>query len=459
MHRERFMKGAVTNGVPSLKAEKIFDLMEKFGGYGFNKSHSAAYALIAYQTAYLKAHYPVEFMASLLTSEMHSTDGVVKYIAECRNNGIPVLSPDINESEMEFTVTGSQIRFGLVAVKNVGESAIESIVGARKEKPFESLFDFCERVDLRKVNKRVIESLIKCGAFDSTGDFRSKLMASLEDAVEYGQRIQKEKYDPQMGLFDIETSDHMINVPQYPDIEEWREKELLSFEKESLGFYITGHPLTRFEAVLDKFTNANTVSLQEVKDGAVVRIGGMVRSTKTIMTKKGEPMAFLTMEDKHGSIEITIFSTLYASAGDLLVEDNPILIQGQIEKDENSIKILADTVIPLEKAEETWTANIHLVLDVTRTKKDTLVKLRDILKKYPGSCEAYLDLNIPGKSEVIIALPPDIRLKPGPALTREVNSFLGYDAVETVCSDVRAPVNSNSYRGNNRKGKGYHGRS
>ena len=459
MHRERFMKGAVTNGIPSLKAEKIFDLMEKFGGYGFNKSHSAAYALIAYQTAYLKAHYPVEFMASLLTSEMHSTDGVVKYIAECRNNGIPILSPDINESEMEFTVTGTQIRFGLVAVKNVGESAIESIVEARKEKPFESLFDFCERVDLRKVNKRVIESLIKCGAFDSTGDFRSRLMASLEDAVEYGQRIQKEKYDPQMGLFDIETSDHMINVPQYPDIEEWREKELLSFEKESLGFYITGHPLTRFEAVLDKFTNANTVSLQEVKDGAVVRIGGMVRSTKTIMTKKGEPMAFLTMEDQHGSIEITIFSTLYASAGDLLVEDNPILIQGQVEKDENSIKILADTVIPLEKAEETWTANIHLVLDVTRTKKDTLVKLRDILKKHPGSCEAYLDLNIPGKSEVIIALPPDIRLKPGPALTREVNSFLGYDAVETVCSDVRAPVNSNNYRGNNRKGKGYHGRS
>jgi len=211
--------------------------------------------------------------------------------------------------------------------------------------------------------------------------------------------------------------------------------------------------------VLDKFTNANTVSLQEVKDGAVVRIGGMVRSTKTIMTRKGESMAFLTMEDQHGSIEVTIFSTLYASAGDLLVEDNPILIQGQVEKDENSIKILADTVIPLEKAEETWTANIHLVLDVTRTEKDTLVKLRDILKKYPGSCEAYLNLNIPGKSEVIIALPPDIRLKPEPALTREVNSFLGYDAVETVCSDVRAPVNSNEYKGNNRKGKGYHGRS
>lgn len=204
MHRERFMQGATDNSIPSDEAGKIFYLMEKFGGYGFNKSHSAAYALIAYQTAFLKAHFPLEFVASLLTSEMHSTDGVVKYIAECRSQGIQVLPPDINESDKTFTVTGSKIRFGLAAVKNVGENAIESIIEARNNGKFSSLFEFCERVDLKKVNKRVIESLIKCGAFDSTGAFRSRMMASLEDCVDYGQRLQKEKADPQIGLFDLD---------------------------------------------------------------------------------------------------------------------------------------------------------------------------------------------------------------------------------------------------------------
>ena len=195
--------GRGKNSVPPDKAKLLFDLMEKFGGYGFNKSHSAAYALIAFQTAYLKAHYLTEFLAALLTSEMHSTDGVVKYIDECRSHDVPVLPPDINVSDKEFTVTDGGIRFGLIAVKNVGEGAIEAILEERAQGPFTSLFDFCERVDLRKVNKRVIESLIKCGAFDSTGDPRARMMAALEDALDYGQRVQKERNNPQMGLFDM----------------------------------------------------------------------------------------------------------------------------------------------------------------------------------------------------------------------------------------------------------------
>ena len=227
-HREKFISGSVKNGVDRAIATELFDLIEKFGGYGFNKSHSAAYALIAYQTAFLKAHFAVEIMASLLTSEMHSTDGVVKFIAECRHHDIPILPPDINKSDTEFTVDGSQIRFGLVAVKNVGESAIESIIASRKDQPFESLFDFCERVDLKKVNKRVIESLIKCGAFDSTGAKRSQLMAALESALEYGQRVQKERTDPQMGLFDMGDKQASINAPALPEIGEWDEKQLLA---------------------------------------------------------------------------------------------------------------------------------------------------------------------------------------------------------------------------------------
>ncbi|MEA3428825.1 MAG: DNA polymerase III subunit alpha, partial [Thermodesulfobacteriota bacterium] len=255
-HTLRFMQGAKKNNIASDKAKKIFELIKKFGGYGFNKSHSAAYALIAYQTAFLKAHFPVELMASLLTSEIHSIDGVVKYIAECRSHAIDVLPPDINESGKEFTTVGSKIIFGLVAVKNVGEGAIESIVDARKSGKFSSLYDFCERVALQKVNKRVVESLIKCGAFDSTGANRRQMMESLEDVLDYGQRVQKERSGPQISLFDVGGSELR---PAIPVINEWDEKQLLSFEKESLGFYITGHPLTRYEALLDKFTNANSI--------------------------------------------------------------------------------------------------------------------------------------------------------------------------------------------------------
>ncbi|MBW1725030.1 MAG: DNA polymerase III subunit alpha, partial [Deltaproteobacteria bacterium] len=432
MHRERFMQGATDNGIPSDKAGKIFYLMEKFGGYGFNKSHSAAYALIAYQTAFLKAHFPVEFVASLLTSEMHSTDGVVKYIAECRSQGIEVLPPDINESDKAFTVAGSKIRFGMVAVKNVGENAIESIIEARDNGKFSSLFEFCERVDLKKVNKRVIESLIKCGAFDSTEDYRSRMMASLEDCVDCGQRLQKEKADPQIGLFDLQADQHAINLPRMPEIDEWNEKQLLAFEKESLGFYITGHPLNEYNDILEKFTNTNSSTLKEQNDSDDVRIGGLIRNTKIIKTKKGDLMAFVTLEDLHGSVEIIVFSTLYAKVHDLLTEDSSVLVRGHLQKDENSVKILADTVIPMDKAEETWSTSIHFNLDITRTEKALLEKLKDIFKRHPGSCRGYVHLLNPEKTETIIALSNATRLKAGSSLIREANRLLGYNAAETI---------------------------
>jgi DNA polymerase-3 subunit alpha len=410
--------------------------MEKFGGYGFNKSHSAAYALIAYQTAFLKTHFPVEFMASLLTSEMHSTDGVVKYIAECRSQGIEVLPPDINESGKGFTVSGKKIRFGLVAVKNVGGNAIDSIVEARAEGEFSSLFDFCERVDLKKVNKRVVESLIKCGAFDSTGQYRSRMMASLEESFEYGQRIQRERSDAQIGLFDIGGSQPVINFPQMPEIDEWDGKQVLALEKESLGFYVTGHPLSRYKDILEKFTNTDTIDLQERTDGAIVRIGGIVRSTKTIKTKKGHLMAFVVIEDLNGSVEITIFSSVYVKVYDLLVDDNPIIVQGQLQKDENTAKILADMVIPMKKAEETWSASIHFNLDITRTDKALLVQLHEVLGRHPGSCKGYVHLQSSGETETIIALADNLRLKAGSPLAKDVNALLGYNAVETKCSPV-----------------------
>ncbi len=452
-HRELFMNGTKKNNIDPQKAKNIYDLIEKFGGYGFNKSHSAAYALIAFQTAYLKAHFPVEFMAALLTSEIHSSEGVVKFISECKSHGIQVLPPDVNESGKEFTVVRDQIRFGLLAVKNVGEGAIESIIEARNDGKFISIFDFCQRVDLRKVNKRVLESLIKCGAFDSIGGYRSQLFAVLEDALDYGQRTQKERSDPQMGLFDSGQSESgMINEPHIPNLTEWDDNQLLAYEKEFLGFYISGHPLGGYENILEKFTNANALSINEIKDGAVVRMGGLVKNYKIIKTKKGEPMAFVTIEDIYGSIEVTVFSSLYASVIDLIVEDNPVLIQGQVQWNENSVKLMADSVISMEKAEEIWTANIHLIVDISRTTKDNLLDLYQILRHHPGSCPVFLHLKDPQKSDTIIALPENLRLKAGVPLNREVGAVLGQNAVRTVCRDIKCTNNkSNSKR--YRKGK------
>ena len=458
-HRQRFMEGSVENKIPEDKARQIFNLMEMFGGYGFNKSHSAAYALIAYQTAYLKAHFPVEFMAALLTSEMHSIDGVVKFISECRSHNIDVLPPDINESGVTFSAVGDKIRFGLVAVKNVGDGAIEAIIKEREENgSFGSLFEFCQRVDLRKVNKRVIESLINCGAFDSTKSTRAAMIASLEDAIEYGQIVQKEKADPQMGLFDMDGGDEVsINMPVMMDVKEWSEKEKLSLEKEALGFYVTGHPLDQYSHVIEKFTNVNAITIREIADKTPVRIGGTVNASKVIKTKTQELMAFATVEDREGSVEVVVFPSVYASAGDLLSEDTPVLVQGAAQVEENGVKILAEKIIPMEKAEDTWTVELRLMIDPAITDRSDLEKLCQILKKYPGTVRTFLHLKVSEKSETIVAVSEDMGVKYGASLKREIDAVLGYNAVETRCSDAAVAtrnseiVNRRSNRSFNRK--------
>lgn len=440
-HRQRFLKGAADNGIPEDKAAQLFDLMEKFGGYGFNKSHSAAYALIAYQTAYLKAHFPVEFMAALLTSDMQHADAVVKYSVECRKHGIPILPPDVNESGVEFVVRDKQIRFGLVAVKNVGEGAIESIITARKNGPdgtprrFDSLFDFCERVDLKKVNKRAIEPLIKCGAFDSVGARRSQMMAVLEDALDYAQRIQKERSDPQMGLFDMGPKKTLsLNLPSLPDVTEWDDRQRLAYEKEAIGFYVTGHPLERYDAVIEKFTTTGALALNDLSDGATVIMGGLINGIKIIKTKKGDPMAFVSLEDIQGTVEIVVFSSLYTQVADLLIADNALLVQGKLQKDENTVKILADTLVPMDKAEETWKTEIHIRLDMSRTERQLLVKLREMLNRHPGSCGVYLHLVDPDKTEATIELPETCQLEAGEKLKRDIDGLFGYEVLSMTCS-------------------------
>ncbi|MBU0991865.1 MAG: DNA polymerase III subunit alpha [Proteobacteria bacterium] len=452
-HRDLFMKGAVKNNVPEDKAKTIFDLMETFGGYGFNKSHSAAYALIAYQTAFLKTHYPVEFMAALLTSEMGNADSVVKFISECRSHNIFILPPDVNKSRKEFRVEKNSIRFGLVAVKNVGEGAIDSILQAREDGPFSSLFDFCERVSLRKVNKRVLEALIKCGAFDSTGDKRAQMMTGLEAAIDHGQRIQKEKNDRQLDIFSSFSNIKFksLNQPALPQLEEWREKNLLAYEKEALGFYISGHPLSRHEDILSRFTNANAITLNDVKDVKAVRIGGIVIGHKPFRTKKGDLMAFVTLEDMNGSIEVVVFPKVYETVSSLVIIDKAVIIEGEAKREENTVKLFAENIVPIEKAEETWAASISINIDADKAEEGAFIQLTDIIKKYPGTCPVFVNLRFPGKYETALELPDNLKLNISQAVIREIDTLIGYRSVETTCTEINLPAKKNGFNGRKKK--------
>ncbi len=444
-----FLEGAKANKLDPKKAEAIFDLMHKFAEYGFNKSHSAAYALIAYQTAYLKAHYPVEFMAALLSCDMDSTDKVVKNISDCREQGIDVLPPDINTSGLSFTVVGTSMRFGLGAVKNVGAGAIEAILEARTDGPFKSLYDFCERVDLRKVNKRVVESLIKCGAFDSTGATRSSQMEGLETASAYGQKLQEEKASAQVSLFGAEevSRGNSTGGMKLPDTPEWHDKEKLAYEKEALGFLITGHPLDRYIYDIKRLANTDIASMVEMADGSEVRICGIVAALKEITTKKGDRMGFVTIEDLTGSVEITVFSDIYAAASPLLKTDDPLLVVGKLEKGEKGCKVLimkggeenngkrfqrdrgpAGDIRLLADARAQTTKRVTFMLRADETAPEQMPLLKEVILRHPGNVPAAIQFLIPQRSRSFMPLAREMNVAASDELRLEVERLLGYNA-------------------------------
>jgi len=431
--RDIFLAGAEKAGIDLKKAGAIFDLMAKFAEYGFNKSHSAAYALVAYQTAYLKAHYPVEFMAALLTEDMGSTDKVMKNIADCRDMGIEVLPPDINASFQSFRVLGNSIRFGLGAVKNVGGGAIESIIEAREEGPFKDLFDFCERVDLRRVNKRVVESLIKCGGFDSTGAKRSQLMAVLEEAMNLGQKIQQEKISAQVSLFGmdeiIRSSSNGNGHHTLPDIAEWDDKLLLGLEKEALGFFITGHPLGRYAADIKRFATADTSGLGELPDRSEVKVCGIAASIKEILTKKGERMGFVNLEDLTGTVEIVVLPNIYLKTVEYLRSEEPVLVSGTLEVGEKACKIMAKDVVLLRELNERETKKVHFNLSAEGLDREQLANLKRIMARYRGSCRACLHIDIEPANRATIVLPPECTVMATDDLVLEVKNLFGYNAV------------------------------
>ena len=427
--REKFLQGAAKNKIPSAKAEKIFDLMAEFAEYGFNKSHSAAYALIAYQTAWLKFHHPTEFMAALLTSEMGNTDKLLFYLNACREDGIKILPPDVNESMVSFYVTGEkEIRFGMAAVKNVGETAVESIIAARGAGPFKSLDDFCVRVDSRKVNRRVVESLVKCGAFDWTNVHRAQLLSILEVALARAASVQRDQSIGQGGLFD--TMDSMIMPSSYekiPDMIPWSEHQLLSFEKEALGFYITGHPLAQYSSVLKLYATAGTDTLMEQKDNAEVKIGGVVATCREITTKKGDRMGFVTLEDLKGMAEVIVFPELYQKANQLIKGEDPIFVMGNVDVDEERAKVLAKDIMLLSEVPTKLTKSVHFKLVASEAGTKQMQNLKNILGRFKGDCRAFIHLTIPDRSETVMELPKDMWVAPSLQLVSAVEKLFGHN--------------------------------
>jgi DNA polymerase-3 subunit alpha len=431
--REKFMAGARKNNIPEDKAKYIFDLMAKFAGYGFNKSHSAAYALIAYQTAYLKAHYPAQYMAALLSCDKDNTDKVVKYINECKLNGIEVLPPDINESFQDFTVVNDRIRFGLAAVKNVGGAALISIIEEREQNGnYASLSDFCNRIDGSRVNRKVVESLIKAGAFDSTGCKRSQLLAILDEVLEHAKAVQRERISGQMNLFTGggEKAATAAHEPLMPDIDEWPRLKKLALEKETLGFFLTGHPLEGVVRELEMVTDTPIENLDTWNDGKPVRIGGLFQSYREHKSKKGDRMAFAVLEDMTSSIEVVVFPNTFNTCFHLLATDQPVVVTGQVQQGDRGAKVIAESVDTLPDALEKYTRDLVIRIRAHRTSRRHLEQLKEIFYRHHGTCPVYLTLHFDGRGEVDIEILKDLKIRPSAEFFRNVEQTLGYSALE-----------------------------
>jgi DNA polymerase III subunit alpha len=404
--RDRFVKGAIERGFPEKKIVKIFDLMEQFAGYGFNKSHSAAYALLAFQTAYLKTHYPVEFMAALLTSQASSTDGVVKYINECREMGIPVEPPDINFSDANFTPHGEAIRFGLSAVKNVGRNAIDSILQARKElKKFSSLFEFCEKVDLRLLNKRVVESLVKSGAMDSLGG-RAQLMAALDRAIERAQKTQRDAECGQHGLFGVFQTDTPQEPDRLPDVPDWDEYQRLAAEKEILGFFITGHPMEKYRDKLMDFSALDSSAICAMKQGTgkdEITTAGIIAGVRVVKSRKGDLYAQAVLEDMAGSVEAIIFPEAYKRLADKLKMEVPVLVRGAIRVEEGSNpKLAISTITSLEEAKPKLPRSLRIRLPLDTAQPETVDALHNLFRERKGEAKVLFNLERSGDFMVVM---------------------------------------------------------
>ena len=425
--RDKFVAGARGRGIGEKDARKIFDLMEYFAGYGFNKAHSTAYALVAYHTAWFKAHHPRHFMAALLTSERENTDNIVKYIGECRAMGIPVLPPDVNRSEVSFTVEEDGLRFGLGAVKNVGEGAVGVILEARRRLGrLGSLQALCREVDLRTVNKRVLESLVRAGALDGMGGTRSAQFSAVDRAMEAAQRAKTDRDTGQGGLFGAEAAH--AQEPAAADAPEWARADLLAGEKETLGFYLSGHPLEEEAPRIRGLLSHTSSSLRDAQKAGPATLAGIVSALKKRRTKKGDAMAVFNLADLEGTVEVIVFPETYARHRSLVEEDAPLLVTGTIEIDEDRRRLIAESLLDLREAEEKRAREVLLRLP-EGLDSGAAERVRDLLRERPGPCPVFIEVTRPASYRATLRAAGALKVSPSRDLTLALEGLLGKGTV------------------------------
>ncbi len=426
----KFTEGCLANGVDRKVAKQLWDDMQKAQDYSFNKSHAACYALIAYRTAYLKAHYPAQYMAALISSVMNTKDRVPYYVNACEEMGIEVLPPDVNSSQVDFAVVEGRIRFGLNAVKNVGESAAQAIVRAREDGgPLESIWDFTERVDPQIVNRRALESLVKAGALDSVGATRKGLLSVLEQAVELGARSQADRLSGQASIFDGEFGDAEPARKHYPSVpaDEFEKGELLRLEKEALGLYVSEHPLHGVRDQLRRKVDCPLVELERRRDGEVIEVGGIVSHVKSLTTKKGEPMVFMRLDDLTGGAEVVVFNSVYAAARDLLEPDRILVVKGRVDhKQEGETKLIAIEVREFEAF--TRPTEVRLRVDARKAPAGIVRELSHVVRDFPGEARVVLALET-SEGPRTLELGADYRVRPEADFFAEVKALLGEASV------------------------------
>ena len=431
--QEKFRSGGGEREHPTDTLDRIWNMMEKFAEYGFNKSHSAAYAVVAYQTAWLKAKYPAPFMAALMTMDKGDSDKIMAKIAECRDLDIKVLPPDVNESFQDFTVNkNGEVRFGMAAVKNVGEAAVRDIIDARKQDgPFEGLYDFASRIDTRRVNKRVVESLVKCGAFDSLNDNRAALLAAVEPAMEQAAREQSDREAGQTSMFGMlgSAADETAEPP-LPDVQPWTKDENLRNEKEALGFFITGHPLDQFRSYAERFATCDSERLKLIEQPEDVRLAAVITTLDKRTTRTGKPMAMGIAEDQLAPFKITAFSEALERSREALENpDQPVLLFGKVDVRDGGNGLIVDKIIPLVQAAKVCSNEVHFRIRTTGLAKGQIERLKACIERHPGSCRAFIHIQVPDRSEATFALPVRQGLQPSDDLVDEVKAIFGGSVV------------------------------
>lgn len=389
--KAEFIEGAIARNIPKKTAGDIFDLIEKFASYGFNKSHSVAYSIIAYQTGYLKAHYTAEYMAACLSAEIGDTDYVVQLIDECRGLNIAVLPPDVNESGVQFEVSQNAIRFGLSAIKNVGVSAVENIIAVRRKGgAFRNLFDFCQRVELRLVNKKTLEGLIQAGAFDSVEGHRAQVFETIEKAIHFGQNAQGYASVGQNSLFGGDAAAVQEHFPALPDVPEWGDTMRLARERSALGFYISGHPLKKYELEVAAFSTASFSNPAVVREGQLIRICGIVTGVRRKIDKKGNTMAFVTMEDFSRKGDCIVFSDAYKRYHEYLVEESMVMVIGKAENAGDSLRIFVNEVYPMEQVRKKFTRSIIVSVKLYEVTESAIAELRRVAERHRGNLPCFV---------------------------------------------------------------------